>query len=100
MNTFGLRKHVENVRRRGLSLSRTGELSEVEEAGCDALMETFGLRLRAETVERLGPLGALVKALVRSFMKGEGTVYRPKGFEGFLIVHKLMKDFLEGVAWL
>ena len=99
-NTFNLEKYSRLVSTRGFSVRTSTKLKESEEAGYRALIEAFGLRIRRETIEELEEHYKYAVKLLKSFLELENNFYKPRGLLAYYAIHKVMKTFLEGIAWL
>ncbi len=100
MNTLSLDKYSKLVKSRGFSAQASIKLSESEEAGYKALIEAFSLKIRREIIDELSKHYKYAVKLLKSLLEFEDNFYKPRGIIAYYAIHKVMKTFLEGIAWL
>ena len=100
-NTFDIRRYIELVRRKGFSARACLRLGETEDKGYRLLIEAFSLRVKEEHIAITGdPIVKILSPVVKRFFSCNNGFCEPKGFQSIYLIHTLMKDFLEGIAWL
>ncbi len=90
-NTFTVERYVKMVERYGCSIAYHTRLTREEEGGYQMLMSAFSWR-KPEP-----PPGCLVCKLAGALLARKPPSHSPAVLYA---VHRLMKEFLEGVAWL
>ncbi len=100
-NTFDIRRYIELARRKGFSARACLKLSETEEKGYRLLIEAFGLRVKEDHITITGDPGAkILSPFIKRMFVCQNGFCKPRGFQSVYLIHTLMKDFLEGIAWL
>ena len=100
VNTFNIEKYVDRINNGEFAFVKAKLMTDIERTLYDIMMAAFSLNVPEHTLERLPKrYRILVRLILSTKFRRDGTTYRPKDVDAMFIVSEAMRTFLSGLSW-